>query len=540
MMSEPNKVRTAEKLYDTVIIGGGIAGLTTGYMLRDKNILLLEKDHRFGGRVLSEKVHEATNNIGTQFFGVEDSSFNHLINELGVEYVTHDPNSVPITAFLNNKFYTDLEAILGSRAKLSALKLMSITYRKMKIFKELPMTDSRWRKLAAQNIEEYLKGYHPDLLALVKTYMRGACVAKPARTSAGMGFVLVNDIFSTADLGFVTDGFQKITDALVDKLEGKAICGAGVTKAEETNGIITIYYEKDGKVHVVKSRSAVTAIPPQATLTIFPQLPDWKKEALKKVDYGPITTISVILKKDVPWKRFSGHISNGTIYQGIVDQTYDTDEDKNEDNPLIYNFIVSIPPDEKKEIENFLAKSDEEILALILNDFKRVMPEASDVEKYILDTKVTRYPIGELELSPEFFLEALPDLSKPVGNIHFVGEFTEKKSFVDGACFSGMRVACKLGSKYITSDEDIIRFPKEPTFGMLRWTTMILNMLLIISGLLLPQGYGTIMSIGAGVLLALTAMFPSYFPPHKLVYKVLLGITVGFGGLMGMLTYFFG
>jgi hypothetical protein len=69
---------------------------------------------------------------------------------------------------------------------------------------------------------------------------------------------------------------------------------------------------------------------------------------------------------------------------------------------------------------------------------------------------------------------------------------------------------------------------------------MILNMLLIISGLLLPQSYGTIMSIGAGALLALTAMFPSYFPPHKLVYKVLLGITVGFGCLMGMLTYFIG
>ena len=121
MISESGKIGTAEKPYDTIIIGGGIAGLTAGHMLRDKNILLLEKDHRFGGRVLSEKVHEATNNIGTQFFGVEDSSFYHLIKELGVEYVTHDPSSVPITAFLNNKFHADLEATLGSKAKLSAL-----------------------------------------------------------------------------------------------------------------------------------------------------------------------------------------------------------------------------------------------------------------------------------------------------------------------------------------------------------------------------------------------------------------------------------
>ena len=44
----------------------------------------------------------------------------------------------------------------------------------------------------------------------------------------------------------------------------------------------------------------------------------------------------------------------------MFDTTYDTEEDKNTDNPLIYNFIVSIPPNKKNEIESFLEKSDEE------------------------------------------------------------------------------------------------------------------------------------------------------------------------------------
>ena len=30
--------------YDAVIIGGGLSGLTTAYLLRNKNILLLEKE----------------------------------------------------------------------------------------------------------------------------------------------------------------------------------------------------------------------------------------------------------------------------------------------------------------------------------------------------------------------------------------------------------------------------------------------------------------------------------------------------------------
>ncbi len=68
------------------------------------------------------------------------------------------------------------------------------------------------------------------------------------------------------------------------------------------------------------------------------------------------------------------------------------------------------------------------------------MPEA-DINEYIIDTKVTRFPMGELELSPEYYLELLPHLPKPVGNIYFCGDYTESQSFVSGAVFSGFRVA---------------------------------------------------------------------------------------------------
>jgi len=69
---------------------------------------------------------------------------------------------------------------------------------------------------------------------------------------------------------------------------------------------------------------------------------------------------------------------------------------------------------------------------------------------------------------------------------------------------------------------------------------MICNILLIAGGFLLPGGYGTTLSIGAGLLLALTAALPSFFPPMKLIYKVLFGITIGFGSIIGLLLGLFG
>jgi len=538
MVKQLDNAGIEETLYDTVIMGGGIAGLTAAYMLRDKHILLLEREDRFGGRVLSEKVNEATNNIGTQFFAEEDTSFVRLVNELDIERVSHDMNSAPFALYLNNHLYTDFGSLFSLKVVLDAIRFISRMYRKAEIFK-LPMDDPRWQKLAKQNVTELQKGFGPEILALVNTYMRGACVSKPERTSAGMGAALSADIFKTGDMAFVTGGFQKITDTMVDKLAGKVMNGAGVIKVEERDGEVSTSFTKDGKEHVVRSKSAVMAVPPQIAQKLIPQLPDWKKEALAKVEYGPITVVSVFLRRNIPWKRWFGMMSNNLIFQGIGDATYDTEEDKNEDNPIIYNFIISIPPDEKKEIETFLAKSDEEIVTLTIQDFKVMMPDA-DIEKYITGTKVTRFPLGELELSPEYYLKLLPHLPKPVGNIHFCGDYTEARSFVDGAANSGMRVASELGSKYIASEEEIIKWPIEPKWGGFGSATMIVNILLIVLGFLLPGGYGTTLSVGAGILLAFTAAFPYYFPPMKLIYQVLLAVSIGFGGIMALLAVLFG
>jgi len=538
MADQQENTEIEETIYDTVIIGAGIAGLTAAYMLRDKNLLLLEQEDRFGGRVWTEKINEASYNIGTQFFTEEETSFVHLVNELGIERVTHDPAEIPMSLYLNDKLYTSFYSLFSLKVIFDGLKFMSKSYRLAKIF-QLPPDDPRWQKLVKQSLVDFQKGYAPELLALVNSYLQGACVSKPERTSAGIGALLMGDIFNTGKMAFVIGGTQKITDAMVSKLNGKIMNGAGVTSVEEKDGIVSICFQKNGKEQAIKAKSAVMAVPPQIALKLMPQLPAWKKDALSRIKYGPLIVVSVFLKRSIPWDRWQGMLCNNMIFSGITDATFDMDTDKNEDNPIIYNFIISIPPDETQKIEAFLAKPDEELVTLTLNDFERILPEA-DINTYILDTKVTRFPIGELELSPEYYLELLPQLPKPVGNIHFCGDYAHGRSFLDGAAFSAFRVARSLGSQYVVSEEDELTFPKIPKWGALGWVTMICNIMLITCGFFLPGSYGTTMSIGAGVLLAITALFPSYFPSNKMVYKVLLGITVGFGGIVGLLARLIG
>ena len=145
---------------------------------------------------------------------------------------------------------------MNLKVVLDGIRFFSNMYRKSKTFL-LPSDDPRWQKLAKQNLAELQQGYSPEILAIVNTYLKGACVSKPERTSAGMGAVIAMDILYAGELAFVKGGTQKITDAMVDKLDGKAMKGVGVVKVEENDGIVSTHFQKNGKKHVIKSKTTV-------------------------------------------------------------------------------------------------------------------------------------------------------------------------------------------------------------------------------------------------------------------------------------------
>ena len=58
---------------DVVIIGGGLAGLSAAWRLRDWDIQLLESSDRIGGRIRSEKRGQYWMNWGGHMFAGEGS-----------------------------------------------------------------------------------------------------------------------------------------------------------------------------------------------------------------------------------------------------------------------------------------------------------------------------------------------------------------------------------------------------------------------------------------------------------------------------------
>jgi len=520
-----------DQIYDSVIVGGGMAGLVATYLLRDQDVLLLEKDNRLGGRVESTTAGDITYNIGTQWFAEEDTSFVHLVDELGIERIHHDPMKVPLAFFLGGELHNGLRFLMQPSTLLAGLGMWSKSYRLSQIFQRSP-DDPRWRELVSRSLAELQEGNESTFLDVVNTYLRAACVAKPERTSAGVGALLMLDIFSTGQMAFVTGGTQRITDAMAERLGDRVIDRSDVVDVTELDDVVTVRFRRDGAEHHVRSRAAVVATPPMIALDLVPDLPDWKRHALERVDYGPIIVVSLFFQRDIPWQRWHGMLCDDTVFSGAADATYGTADDENPANPIIYNFFVSIPPDEKDLIRETLAKSDDEIISLVVDDFTRIM-SGHDVDRHLIDAKVSRYPIGELELSSEYYLELLPHLPTPVGNIHFCGDYTDPRSFLEGAALSGFRVARELGSRHVVSEQDELRFANPPKWGAVGLVALGSATLLAGGGLRLGGALGRATSVAGGTLLAATAAFPFLLPPHRGIYKALLGGTALIGGLAG-------
>ena len=72
---------------DVVIIGGGLAGLSAAWRLRDWDIQLLESSDRIGGRIRSEKRGQYWMNWGGHMFAGEGSATAELFQESGTRWI---------------------------------------------------------------------------------------------------------------------------------------------------------------------------------------------------------------------------------------------------------------------------------------------------------------------------------------------------------------------------------------------------------------------------------------------------------------------
>ena len=78
------KTPQVSQLYDTIVVGGGLGGLTAAYYLRDTRVLVLEKEDKVGGKVRQEAWGKSAYPVAAGYMAEEYGPIEQLFKELGL------------------------------------------------------------------------------------------------------------------------------------------------------------------------------------------------------------------------------------------------------------------------------------------------------------------------------------------------------------------------------------------------------------------------------------------------------------------------
>lgn len=431
---------------DVVIVGGGIAGLATGYRLRDREILLLEKEDICGGRTISRQLGPYIYNAGAQVILGGSSRVGQLADELGVKYTLIAKSRLPF--FFNGRLVSSpsrlgllwkLPMFLGDRLRL-AWALFSLR-RKYGSLTGTPFDpkDPKRIELNSQTLAEFI-GPVPrdirafwDVMAVDSTTADADIVTPNHPLMVLLGFL--------EEEYFVEGGTGHLTATLHDRIATKTETGAEVVKVMESDDILEVTYDKGGVRKSVKARHCVMATPAPVTLKAVQELPSWKRDALARIEYGSMTTAAFLLNQ--PSERFLGRGVWRVPVQGqkacaVTDPTFTFPREMKEQAGQGLLRVYTSDAVSKELMKLF----DGEVAEALMEDLISMIPS---VKGEVVQTDVAHW-FYALPLWKPGHLELFESLQAPTGRIHYCGDYTGP-GFMEGSVASAYRVVEEIGSE---------------------------------------------------------------------------------------------
>lgn len=301
---------------DAIIIGGGLSGLSAAWRLRHWDTLILESEHRTGGRIRSEKRGPYFLNWGGHVFSGAGTSTDDLFHETGTAVM--DVPGTLAGVHMNGKLlingpaqtyplrvpvpFSDRVQMLthGAKVSLDVLRYAQAVRRR-------PGESGETRQQRIYDFEndrtfaEYLGDVPENVDALFRpTVTRSA--GDPDQISAGAGigyFSLVWNIGQGLSKSIV-GGPSTLTETIAASQRDRIETGAEVQELTQHSDHVTVRYIKDGQEHEVSARTAVMATPAPISRRIGVDLRPELRDALGKVQYGSYVSAAFLTKETTP------------------------------------------------------------------------------------------------------------------------------------------------------------------------------------------------------------------------------------------------
>ncbi|XP_041364297.1 probable flavin-containing monoamine oxidase A [Gigantopelta aegis] len=461
-----------EELFDAIVVGAGISGLTAAYHLkqRDPNIriLVLEAKDRVGGRTHTVSIKSANGadvwDLGGQWVSKSQPHIMSLLHELNLETYTQFTEGIKFMQLGDHKIRT-YDADIPSLSMLALFDLHRFMSRVDKMRKCITAEDPWKCKNAkiwdAMTVETYkntlwTKGASDTIDACVRCLLG----AEPSQvnflyfltylSAAGGLKQLVEATKNTAQEMKVKGGTQQISQklaAIID--ETSVILKSPVVNIKQESDRVIVTTTAGG---VYQTKRVIITVPPSllGKIQFEPQLPVFKQDYARRMPLG--STIKIIVTFQTAFWRsngWSGEVvtSGGSSTVEHCDSgplciVYDATSAK--EQPALVAFISA-----RQAVQWSQLNADERKRGVLESLSRFFGPEVFTYLDYI-EKDWSREPYSEggpvgvaTTGAMQYFSRSL---RQPFGKLHFAGTETATMwcGYMDGAVQSGIRAATEV------------------------------------------------------------------------------------------------
>ena len=363
----------ANRKVEVVIIGGGMAGLSASYFLRNKDFLLLEKEDHFGGNAYQEEFAGQAYSTGAAY-DFRGSYSDQLAKEIGLNLL---PIDMPDPTIDNGVYTPDTW-----RSGLSQLPYPKAVVASFKKFADDVMKlDPRKNinELDAKPFTDIISRYAPEVAKWWDAYGLSNWGAVTEDTSAYIGVFDAQYLIKGEDstrvilpggLGCIS---KKLVEVMQPKYGERMLGGATVVAVVPDANEVRVTYSHQDKLTTVSAKVAVICAPKFITSRIVAGLPDDQKQAMGRMRYAPVPMINMIFDKPVYRKGYDNWCPGNSFTDFIVADWTIRNQPGYRPKYEVLTFYTTL-----RESEREMLLEDEDCMEFAgkcLKQFQKLLPE---------------------------------------------------------------------------------------------------------------------------------------------------------------------
>ncbi|MDT3959019.1 NAD(P)/FAD-dependent oxidoreductase [Staphylococcus kloosii] len=418
---------------DVIIVGGGLAGLSAAWRLKDHDILLLESEDRVGGRVMSERRGNYWMNWGGHVYAGKGSATDELLKSVGVKAL---PVPGKLSAMqLNGKLLLDGHVelypfrvamswkdrismlIAGAKVRGAVLKYSKIA--KRRAHEDYCTQQQRIFNFMNNRTFSDFTGKLPEDADAIFRPTVSRSTGEPEQISAGAGVAYFDMIWNKEDglTRNIVGGPSTLTNTIASRIKDSVELNAHVQEVVNNDDFVSVKYEKDGKTYTEIARYIIMATPAPITRKVTKNLSPRLNDALSQIKYGPHVSDSFLTNEtekqvwdDVyafatPKKSFDILIHNSNLTHSMHSHRHQGS-----------SFMTFSPANRGRAL---LDKSEEEILEQYLDDIEEMFPGFRYI---VVEAHVQKFPYGSAYVYPGR-ADIQPILTEPEGRLYLAGDY---------------------------------------------------------------------------------------------------------------------